>query len=147
MLLDPPERGPAPATARRRRRPRGTEPVFPCLIVTGDRHDRDRLRGSLGCDRRFTCTAPASHAELAGAAPAGYGIVFVDLRTLIGGWLAAARRLVAARAGHHATLVVVCGNDDDGAEERWARSLGVSLYVPGLPLVDVANQVLAALLH
>ena len=74
-------------------------------------------------------------------------LVFVDLRGLVGGWLAAARRLVADRAGRHATLVVVCGNDEDGGEERWARGLGVSLYVPGLPLLDVANQVLAALLH
>jgi len=116
-----------------------------CLIVTTARADRDRVRLALAGDSRYTCVAPASRAELAAASDHDHELVFVDLPTLFGGWLADGLAIVHARAGRRATLVAVCGHEDDCDEELVLRQLGVGLYLPGVRLGDAVNHVVEAL--
>jgi len=43
------------------------------------------------------------------------------------------RALLESVSQRDGTLLLVCGNEGDAMEEIWARSLGVWLYLPGIP--------------
>jgi ActR/RegA family two-component response regulator len=56
-------------------------------------------------------------------------LAFVDLEGEEG---AGFQTLVRQLADQRQVLLVVCGNEQDGAEEVWARQLGVWFYLPGI---------------
>jgi DNA-binding NtrC family response regulator len=56
-------------------------------------------------------------------------LAFVDLEGEQG---AGFQSLVRQLADQRQVLLVVCGNEQDGAEEVWARQLGVWFYLPGI---------------
>lgn len=120
-----------------------------CLVFTADREARDGVRVALAANRRYSCSAPASRDEAAVAAHGGdaegHALVFVDLPSLFGGWLADGLDVIESRAGRRGTLVVVCGHDGDATEEVAIRQLGAGLYLPGVSLGDAVGHVITAL--
>ncbi|MCE9630153.1 MAG: hypothetical protein K8S94_05455 [Planctomycetia bacterium] len=133
---------PRRSTSVPRRFPQPVPPLN-CLVITGDGRARGQLRLASAQDRHFRCDARDWCDAPSSAVADDHHLVLVDLRYLFGAVLRDAMRLVARHAGRCACLLVVCGGDDTGAEERWARQLGVDLYFPCMPVVDAVNLVVA----
>lgn len=126
------------------------------VVVTGDEPLRVRLH-AVAVAHGATCRTPTTVAQARWAARARPGLAFIDIDRPLAGRRPEARALVEELAQDSAALVAVCGSPvADGAshagagdDERWARQLGVFVYLPGVGgdagvglIIDAARRIL-----
>ncbi|RLS33433.1 MAG: hypothetical protein DWH79_06935 [Planctomycetota bacterium] len=107
-----------------------------CLVASGNATLLQRLDAAADLAGWSECDAAVDVDSLRGAVSGDHQLVVVDLASPLDGDAKAVVAVAEVLSQQPGTLLVVCGADGCPDHERWARSIGAFLYLPGVTRGD-----------